>query len=116
MTSIKLNICQLISQNCCCCCCIVLNVFFLAYLIDGDGGSGGGCTGPKECDVAIVGGGLSGLYMAESLLRHGKETQVCVFERDERLGGRIHDHVFLQVPNVTVGKYKVAIEFFMRYS
>ncbi|XP_068753462.1 LOW QUALITY PROTEIN: flavin-dependent L-tryptophan oxidase VioA-like [Montipora capricornis] len=71
-------------------------------LCDG-GGGGGGCTGPKKCDVAIVGGGLSGLYMAESLLRHGKETQVCVFERDERLGGRILDHVFLQVPNVTVG-------------
>ena len=35
---------------------------------------------PKNCDVVIVGGGIGGLYTAESLLRHGKETKVCVFE------------------------------------
>lgn len=57
-----------------------------------------------DCDVAIVGGGLAGLYMAESLLRHKKETKVCVFERDVRLGGRIFDHVFPQVPDEVVGK------------
>ena len=53
--------------------------------------------------MAIVGGGLGGLYMAESLLRHGKETRVCVFERDVRLGGRIYDYVFPEVKNVSVG-------------
>ena len=57
-----------------------------------------------DCDVAIVGGGLAGLYMAESLLRHKKETKVCVFERDVRLGGRIFDYVFPQVPDEVVGK------------
>ena len=56
-----------------------------------------------DCEVAIVGGGLAGLYTAESLLRHGKETKVCVFEREARLGGRLYDHIFPQVPNVTVG-------------
>ncbi|XP_078374120.1 achacin-like isoform X3 [Oculina patagonica] len=67
-----------------------------------DGGGGGGVT-PMDCDVGIVGGGISGLYMAESLLRHKKETKVCVFERDTRLGGRIYDHVFPQVPDESVG-------------
>ena len=56
-----------------------------------------------DCDVGIVGGGLAGLYMAESLLRHKKETKVCVFERDTRLGGRIYDYVFPQVPDESVG-------------
>ena len=54
--------------------------------------------------MAIVGSGIGGLYMAESLLRHEKETNVCVFERDTRLGGRIYDHEFPQVPGVYVGK------------
>ena len=58
----------------------------------------------QHCDVAIVGGGIGGLYMAESLLRHKKETNVCVLERDTRLGGRIYDHVFPQVPDVYVGE------------
>lgn len=59
---------------------------------------------PEHCDVAIVGAGIGGLYMAEALLRHEKETNVCVFERDTRLGGRIYDYVFPQVPDVYVGK------------
>jgi len=53
--------------------------------------------------VAIIGGGIGGLYTAESLLRHGKETDVSVFERDVRLGGRIYDHGFPEVPDETVG-------------
>lgn len=56
------------------------------------------------CEVAIVGGGIGGLYTAESLLRHEKETNVCLFERNERLGGRFYDYVFRQVPNETVGR------------
>jgi len=58
-----------------------------------------------DCDVGIVGGGLAGLYMAESLLRHKKETKVCVFERDTRLGGRIYDYFFPQVPDESVGSW-----------
>ena len=57
-----------------------------------------------HCEVAIVGGGTGGLYTAESLLRHKKETKVCLFERNERLGGRFYDYVFPQVPNETVGR------------
>ncbi|KAJ7340528.1 hypothetical protein OS493_003282 [Desmophyllum pertusum] len=62
-----------------------------------------GSDNPIHCGVAIVGGGIGGLYTAESLLRHKKETNVCVFERDTRLGGRIYDHVFPQVPGEYVG-------------
>lgn len=51
-----------------------------------------------------MGGGIGGLYTAESLLRHEKETNVCLFERNERLGGRFYDYVFPQVPNETVGR------------
>ena len=42
--------------------------------------------------------------MAETLLRKKKETSVCVFEKDDRFGGRIFDYRFLQAPNITVGK------------
>lgn len=69
----------------------------------GGGGGGGDGETPMDCDVGIVGGGLAGLYMAESLLRHKKETKVCVFERDTRLGGRIYDYFFPQVPDESVG-------------
>ena len=56
-----------------------------------------------NCHVAIVGGGIAGLYTAESLLRLKKETSVCVFERDNRLGGRFYDIRFKEAPDVSVG-------------
>jgi len=42
-----------------------------------------------DCRVAVIGGGLSGLIMADSLQRKGYEN-VTVFEKDERLGGKLH--------------------------
>jgi len=48
--------------------------------------------------------GLSGLYMAETLLRKKKETSVCVFEKEDRFGGRIFDYWFPQAPDISVGK------------
>ncbi|XP_032219406.2 uncharacterized protein LOC116602233 [Nematostella vectensis] len=59
--------------------------------------------GNLDCGVGIVGGGFSGLYHAYQLLKTGKETSVCVFEEDSRLGGRIWDHAFKEAPNVAVG-------------
>ena len=59
---------------------------------------------PIECDVGIVGGGASGLYMAYKLLFLKKEKNVCVFERENRTGGRILDHTFKEAPNIHVGK------------
>ena len=44
----------------------------------------------KICKIAIVGGGPSGVYMAMHLSRiHG--DKVCLFEKEEKLGGRIND-------------------------
>lgn len=42
----------------------------------------------KSLDVAIVGGGLSGLYLANNLSTRGH--RVTLYEKNERLGGRIH--------------------------
>ncbi len=51
------------------------------------GGERGRAT---RCEIVIVGGGASGLYTAYRL---GPEygARVCVFEKNERLGGRIKD-------------------------
>ena len=39
--------------------------------------------------VAIIGGGLSGLVIAEGLQRKGYKN-VTVFERDNRVGGKLY--------------------------
>lgn len=44
------------------------------------------------------------MYTAETLLRKKKETSVCVFEKEDRFGGRIFDYWFPQAPNISVGK------------
>ena len=61
-------------------------------------------TGKMDCDVAIVGGGFSGLYMAYRLLKDTQEKGVCVFEKDSRLGGRLYDFFFDEAPEISVGK------------
>ncbi|HSU80842.1 MAG TPA: FAD-dependent oxidoreductase [Thermoanaerobaculia bacterium] len=40
-------------------------------------------------DVAIIGGGVSGVYSAWRLLTDGKMKNVAVFEASERIGGRL---------------------------
>jgi len=42
--------------------------------------------------------------MAETLLRKKEETSVCVFEKEDRFGGRIFDYWFPQAPDISVGK------------
>jgi len=59
------------------------------------------------CDVCIVGGGISGLYMAYELLNENPSSKVCIFEKDAIFGGRFRDHRFAQAPNIDVGKNKV---------
>ena len=56
------------------------------------------------CDVVVVGGGISGLYMAETLVRLKKENNVCLFEKDSRFGGRNYDFRFKQAPNISISK------------
>lgn len=43
-----------------------------------------------DCDYSIVGGGPAGLYIAYQLGPLYKD-KVCVFEKENRLGGRIYD-------------------------
>ena len=56
------------------------------------------------CNVVVVGGGISGLYMAETLMRLKKENNVCLFEKDSRFGGRNYDVRFKQAPNISISK------------
>ncbi|XP_078354103.1 uncharacterized protein LOC144638735 [Oculina patagonica] len=59
-----------------------------------------------ECGVVIVGGGTGGLLTAYALLQSKKETNetgVCVFEREDHLGGKIFDFNFTQAPDLLVG-------------
>lgn len=59
----------------------------------------------SECDVGIVGGGISGLYMAFEILTDDDKTKVCIFEKDNVVGGRIRDHRFKEAPDIDVGNY-----------
>ena len=43
-----------------------------------------------DCEISIVGGGPAGLYMAYQLGPTYK-NKVCLFEKENRLGGRIYD-------------------------
>ena len=43
----------------------------------------------RDCRIAVIGGGLSGLVIAEGLYRRGYEN-TTVFEKEERLGGKLH--------------------------
>ena len=50
--------------------------------------------------------------MAYALLHkrnESNETNVCIFEREDRLGGKIFDFNFTQTPDVAVGKPKVVL-------
>ena len=59
---------------------------------------------PMSCDVVVVGGGISGMYLAETLMRMKKKDNVCLFEKDSRFGGRDYDYRFSQVPNISISK------------
>ncbi|XP_068677090.1 uncharacterized protein [Montipora foliosa] len=56
-----------------------------------------------ECGVAFVGGGAAGLLLARTLLKQKLETNVCVFEKESHLGGKIFDYRFPEAQNITVG-------------
>lgn len=63
-----------------------------------------------DCDVSIVGGGPAGLYIAYQLGPQYKDG-VCLFEKENRLGGRIYDISKepdqLQGPLIAVGGRRV---------
>src|SRR5215475_12656723 len=65
---------------------LLLSTFGLA--VAGFGGEGGKTN--IACDVAVVGGGVGGLHTA---FRLGPQLsdKVCLFEKEDRLGGRVYD-------------------------
>lgn len=54
----------------------------------------------ESLDVAIVGGGVSGVYSAWRLLTKGKKSRVAVFEASDRVGGRLLSVTPPQIPNM----------------
>jgi monoamine oxidase len=53
-----------------------------------------------DIDVAIVGGGVSGVYAAWRLRREQPHLSVRVFEASGRIGGRLHSVAFPQAPHL----------------
>jgi monoamine oxidase len=51
-------------------------------------------------DVAIVGGGVSGVYAAWRLLTEGKKKSVTVFEASDHIGGRLLSVPAPKIPNM----------------
>ena len=45
--------------------------------------------------------------MAYMLLVKKIETSVCIFEKENRLGGKIYDHFFSEAPDISVGQFSV---------
>jgi len=56
-------------------------------------------AGP-DLDVAIVGGGVSGVYAAWRLRQEQPHLRVRVFEASGRIGGRLHSVAFPQAPHL----------------
>ncbi|AQP98352.1 amine oxidoreductase [Pseudoalteromonas aliena] len=55
----------------------------------------------NELDIAIVGGGVSGVYSAWRLQQHeGKEKRIALFEYSDRIGGRLYSKKLPGLPNV----------------
>lgn len=55
-------------------------------------------TKSKET-VAIIGGGIAGLYAAWRIVSDGKnDYEVCLYESSERVGGRIHSQEISGIP------------------
>ncbi len=48
---------------------------------------------PSEADVAVVGAGMSGLYVTWRLLRENPDLRICVLDKLDRTGGRLDSDV-----------------------
>jgi len=53
-----------------------------------------------DLDIAIVGGGVSGVYAAWRLRRDMPHLRIRLFEASERIGGRLHSVSFPQAPHL----------------
>jgi monoamine oxidase len=61
----------------------------------------GSATG-QAIDIAVVGGGIAGVYCAWRLRRERPGTNVQLFERDKRIGGRLLSVEPPHIPNTRV--------------
>ncbi len=57
-------------------------------------------AGAFDLDVAIVGGGVSGVYAARRLRQERPDLRVRLFEASGRIGGRLHSVWFPQAPHL----------------
>lgn len=55
---------------------------------------------PPDLDVAIIGGGVSGVYAAWRLRREQPHMRVRLFEASDRIGGRLHSVAFPEAPHL----------------
>jgi monoamine oxidase len=53
-----------------------------------------------DIDVAIVGGGVAGVYTAWRLASEQPRLRVALFEMSDRIGGRLRSFAFPQAPNL----------------
>ncbi len=56
--------------------------------------------GDKRYDVAVIGGGISGVYTAWRLKQSNKKLKVAVFEYGDRIGGRLYSYPMPGMPNI----------------
>jgi monoamine oxidase len=54
----------------------------------------------QDLDVAIIGGGASGTYMAWRLAQERPDLRAQLFEASGRIGGRLHSMAFPQAPQL----------------
>lgn len=59
-----------------------------------------GARAAHDLDVAVIGGGVAGVYAAWRLRRERPELRVRLFEASERIGGRLHSVAFAQAPHL----------------
>lgn len=87
--------------------CLATSLISVCYGSDSDGSS---ALTTIDCEISIVGGGPAGLYMAYRLGPIYKD-RVCLFEKENRLGGRIYDvskdPLALNGPYIAVGGRRV---------
>jgi monoamine oxidase len=56
--------------------------------------------GEKKYDVAVIGGGVSGVYTAWRLKKANRKLKVALFEYGDRIGGRLYSYPMPGMPNI----------------
>jgi len=56
--------------------------------------------GGKHYDIAIIGGGISGVYTAWRLKQAYPEKKIALFEYSNRIGGRLYSYTMPGMPNL----------------